>query len=135
MVIMLSLILLSSTIQFGDTKGCSDNSIEILDPFETTIEYLAPQTQLFEDGSAVIKASMPAGCSVVNTESVLEFDIDELGRITNYRILTSNPIRVHDRAIKRALSEATVLKGSHGRLKNRLRVVYRMYKTKNLTRE
>lgn len=127
---MLNILLLTSAIQFGEIKGCSDNSIEILESFETTIEYLAPQTQLFESGSVKVTASMPPVCSVVNAESVIEFDIDELGNISNYKILAANPMRIHDRAIKKALFKAIVLKSSRGSVKNRVRVVYRMYKTK-----
>jgi TonB family protein len=127
---MLSILLLSSVIEFGVVKGCADSKIERLEPFETTVEYIRPTTEMFERNTFYVESTMPSACALINTVSVVEFDIDKNGVLTNYKIISSNPPRIHTRKIKRAFRRAKVLPQAFGTFKNRIKVTYRMYKHK-----
>jgi len=51
---MFGSIVLASIIQFGEVKGCSDTSIELLEEFKTEIVYLDNTPELFPKGTIKI---------------------------------------------------------------------------------
>ncbi len=128
---MLNILLLAGAIEFGVEKGCADQTIERLEPIETTIQFIQPNTNLFKLGTFVVKDSLPTGCSLINTESVIEFDITGNGELTNYKILSSSPNHIHSRVIKRALKKAEILPEALGTANNKIKVTHIMYKNKN----
>jgi hypothetical protein len=127
---MFGSIFLASIIQFGEVKGCSDPSIELLEEFKTEIVYLENTPELFPKGTIKIAASMPPICQVVNSQVEVEFDIDNQGHIVNYKVISNIPKRVYSKAIKKELMRTPVYKSAWGIKNNKVLVNYIQYKSK-----
>ena len=127
---MLSLIFTFLMLPFNpdySVKGCSDNDIVILDEFQTILEYPNQIKPIFEDGSVKVRVSGSA-CRTYNAKVTVSFDIDENGKLVNYKQLAAFPRRVADRAVKRAIYGGKVIKSMYGTESIQVTVHYLQYK-------
>ena len=125
----LALLLSSSSIEYG-VKGCKDQSIEVLNEFQTTIEYLGDTPTLFNEKAFKLRGFLLAACARINAKVEVEFDISPNGKIENYKVIESTPKRVADKEVKRALYRAELLKNSFGTVQNKVVVHYFQFKKK-----
>lgn len=124
---MLSTLLLISSLELG-TKGCADDTVVALNDFQTKIEYLTGNQNIFE--SLEIRAPMTPTCMLTNAETVVEFDIDKNGNFVNYSVIDSFPHRVMDRNFKKAIYQAKLFQSSYGSSANRVKITFVMFKNK-----
>jgi TonB family protein len=127
--ITLALLLSSSSIEYG-VKGCEDQSIEFLNEFQTTIEYLGDTPTLFNENTFKLRGFLLAACARINAKVEVEFDISPNGKIENYKVIESTPKRIADKEVKRALYRAELLKSSFGTVQNKVVVHYFQFKKK-----
>jgi hypothetical protein len=125
----LALFLSTSSIEYG-VKGCGDQSIEVLNEFQTSVEYLGSTPTLFKKGTFKLRGFLLGACSRINAKVKIEFDISLKGEIENFKIIDATPKRVADREVKRALYHAELLESSFGSKKNKIIVHYLQFKQK-----
>ncbi|AIY66581.1 hypothetical protein [Pseudoalteromonas piratica] len=125
----LALLLSLGSTEYG-VKGCGDQSIEVLNEFQTSVEYLDSTPVIFEKGTLKLRGFLLGACSRINAKVQVEFDVSSNGEIENYKVIEAIPKRVADREVKRALYHAELLKSSFGSKKNKIIVHYFQFKNK-----
>lgn len=127
---MINLLLLMLSIEFGVERACSDPDVEMLQEFVFKVEQISTGPMVFEYGSIKLNSPLPAGCSLLNTEGVIQFDVTDSGQIVNYTVVSMSPPRIHTRRFIKAISGGKVKPEAYGSNGNQLLIHYVQYENK-----
>lgn len=115
---MLNMLLALSLLPFNPEytiRSCVDNDIVVLNEFKTILEYSNGTPIVFEQSSIQLRGIISPACNRLNAKVTVSFDVDDKGRLVNYKTLEATPKKVTDREVKKALFKGKVIQDVYGK--------------------
>ena len=110
-----------------ESRSCSEKDHTMLDESKRNIEFLDDTPVLFDVKLLNYHIPTTSGCTVVNFRIVIQFDINNSGKVNNLRIIESEPKGRADRAILRAIYKIKYFKNVYGTENNKVSIAYFEY--------